>query len=620
MLLASVYGYAQQLKLAKQPSDSHNLSELIIQKGMEAGENQTVIGYCPNDLNLDGGVGGLNQQVEMAAAVYFPAEKMTAFKGNKLTQIDLGILDAKVKNVKVWIKSSLDAQPIVTQSISKAIKGWNEVTLENPYEIDGSAIYVGYTLTAPAGTYPIASSDIALPNSMFLAINGDWADYHTMFTSLSLQCLLTGDKKIENDVTIASFTTAPYVKPNDETTIYAQLFNITPYPISSYEITYQVGAGEKISKTIEQSVEPFTAFDYEQNVATASSTGYQNITLAVTKVNGKEDGFPSDNTASGNAYAYTESYPRRVLVEQFTTQKCTFCPAGLKTLKAALKDQEFSWVAQHSGFETDMFTIPENEEYLVFFGSGGPYAPAAMFDRTFIPIQGADSPVFGLSYKSFDPGVKAVKSYWDWVSTIPAFITVNVDGYYNEATRNLDVTISGQSIASFFEGMNPKITVFVTEDGLQGTQTGETGVISHDHVLRAVLTETFGDNLEWTSDKSQYTYHTSYQITSKQKPENMTIIAFISNDDEEDINNCMVMNTGEKKISALTGIGSLTKENNDIRLTTENGMIKVDGEYDTMKIFTPTGINVNNENLTPGLYVVKLEINKQSVVKKIMVK
>ena len=49
-------------------------------------------------------------------------------------------------------------------------------------------------------------------------------------------------------------------------------------------------------------------------------------------------------------------------------------------------------------------------------------------------------------------------------------------------------------------------------------------------------------------------------------------------------------------------------------------MIKVDGQYDNLRVFTPTGIVIDNTNLAPGLYVVKLEIDKQTVVKKIIVK
>ena len=74
------------------------------------------------------------------------------------------------------------------------------------------------------------------------------------------------------------------------------------------------------------------------------------------------------------------------------------------------------------------------------------------------------------------------------------------------------------------------------------------------------------------------------------------------------------------QLSSLTGIETISKENNNIAIFAENGMIKVDGQYDNLRVFTPTGIVIDNTNLAPVLYVVKLEIDNQTVVKKIIVK
>lgn len=624
MLLASIYGFAQQqVKFTKQSSSFATRSEVSsVQKAMEFGENQMIIGYCPNEVNPDGGVGGVNQQVEMAAAVYFPVEKMKLLTGNKLLKINLAIMDTKVKNVKVWIRSTLNGTNKMVQSISNITKGWNEVTLETPYELDGSDIYVGYTLTAPASTYPIGFSGGAdQSNAMFLAINKAWSNYYGMkFGSLSLQCLLEGEKKIENDVTlIANPIGNHYAKPDEESTVtyQASIFNATVNSVSNFEVTYQAGTGEKVSKTIEKAIAPFATIDFEQTIQVPNSPGNQDINFSITKVNGKEDECPFDNTLADWLYIYTESFPRRVLVEQFTTQQCGYCPTGLKTLNMALEGKEFSWVAHHVGFYDDDFTIDESVEYLDLYG-GGTYAPACMFDRTVVP--GATSPVFGLSYQSVSGGAKVVKSYWDYVSEIPTFITVDVNATYNNDTRTLDISVSGQAQQAALARTNPKLTIFLTESGLSGKQSGATGTIEHNHVIRAVLTDVWGSEPEWSSDKNQYTYHTTYKIPSTQKVENMTIVAFICNQDENDINNRMIMNSGEMQLSSLTGIETISKENNNIAIFAENGMIKVDGQYDNLRVFTPTGIVIDNTNLAPGLYVVKLEIDKQTVVKKIIVK
>ena len=140
----------------------------------------------------------------------------------------------------------------------------------------------------------------------------------------------------------------------------------------------------------------------------------------------------------------------------------------------ALEGKEFSWVAHHVGFYDDDFTIDESVEYLDLYG-GGTYAPACMFDRTVVPD--ATSPVFGLSYQSVSGGAKVVKSYWDYVSEIPTFITVDVNATYNNDTRTLDISVSGQAQQAALARMNPKLTIFLTESGLSGKQLEPLSII-----------------------------------------------------------------------------------------------------------------------------------------------
>ena len=45
----------------------------------------------------------------------------------------------------VWIRTSLTASSVVTQSIKELNNGWNEVELNKSFTITGEELYIGYT-------------------------------------------------------------------------------------------------------------------------------------------------------------------------------------------------------------------------------------------------------------------------------------------------------------------------------------------------------------------------------------------------------------------------------------------------------------------------------------------
>ena len=66
--------------------------------------------------------------------------------------------------------------------------------------------------------------------------------------------------------------------------------------------------------------------------------------------------------AFSTAMAEETTYPRKFLIEHFTTEKCGYCPLGMYSIVEAIKGQEdqYIWVSHHYGFGTDPYTITEN--------------------------------------------------------------------------------------------------------------------------------------------------------------------------------------------------------------------------------------------------------------------
>ena len=191
----------------------------------------------------------------------------------------------------------------------------------------------------------------------------------------------------------------------------------------------------------------------------------------------------------------------------------------------------------------------------------------------------------------------------DMSNTIPTFATINIDSKYDESTRELSITVSGDAVADFksLVGEDAGLTVYLTEDNLVATQleyvstmfgmtTNEIKDYVHNNVLRDVVSENvYGDKLSWTGETS---YSNTYTVTldSDWKPENMHVIAFIARPvtnqsyiDDVWVNNANMVKLGE---SGTVGISGVETNGEDVK---EVGRYSLDGA----KISAPVkGINI----------------------------
>lgn len=234
-------------------------------------------------------------------------------------------------------------------------------------------------------------------------------------------------------------------------------------------------------------------------------------------------------------------FPRKVLLEQFTTCDCFHCPAGHNKIEAALSQVRASDVVRvchHAGFTTrrDPYPVDDSEEYTWFYPAGGTFAPAFMVDRHAFED---DAPVMSVDQST------VINTLNERLSA-EASVSVTIDSDYDSSTNWLFVTVSGQQ-SDEFSLTNPVLTVFLTEDSLVSYQNGASSKYRHDHVLRAVLTDTWGDAVSFDDD-GYYQANYSYEIDQRWKVRHMHVIAFIGNYDSANKANCTVENTAEASL------------------------------------------------------------------------
>jgi len=387
-------------------------------------------------------------------------------------------------------------------------------------------------------------------------------------------------------------------------------------PVSVFTLTIaDEEAGISVSHTVYQTVSYGVTRSYKESfvIPGVESGKKYRFTATVSKPNGSDDETPEDNSVVlGEIPVLATVFPRTVLLEEFTTEKCSNCPAAAETVHdmiATFTDDQkkrFAMVCHHSGYGIDAFTQPCDKDYIWFYNNGGSmYAPAFMLDREGHTGSSVRTPVFSnLPVNAFAYKVTQAQD-------VPALYSVTVSGTHDATSRKLHVKVEGEEMLATLD--NPRITVYVVEDNVLASndgmgQSGSGGAkFYHNHVERA-YNDTWGEPAEWNGNK--YTYECELEYPEGCKTEDMQVVAFISNRDETDPVNCEVGNAAWKELADFdpSGIDGITNDS---------------GKTSAM-IYDLSGSLTRNSDDTTGLpagvYIVKKISGGKSTTSKIIVR
>ncbi|MCR5445306.1 MAG: Omp28-related outer membrane protein, partial [Bacteroidales bacterium] len=312
-------------------------------------------------------------------------------------------------------------------------------------------------------------------------------------------------------------------------------------PLAAFDIAYSVNGGDEQNLSVAGiDVAPFTTHTCTVPVQVLD-LGVALINLTVSNPNNDTDPDATDNSTSceTNVYDPSTTTLHNTVLEHFTTARCPNCPPAHERLEAAVNGQEdrVVWIAHHVGYYTDDMTITESNQMLRFFNDGGStYAPAIMLDRNQAFVTDNDpGPVFF-------PGEDVAQVISNAIST-PAYVSVNIsDVNYDAQSRQLSLTVNG----SFMSDMtfdSPRITVYIMQDHIMGTQSGASGQYEHNHVIRACVTDVWGDATAITSTTAGSTFSKTftYTLPTNFKANNCWAAAFVNNY-TSNVNNCRIAN------------------------------------------------------------------------------
>lgn len=450
---------------------------------------------------------------------------------------------------------------------------------------DGSAVGIDYntrevyTLAPDFKTLteletPAHISDIYAVSADLKVIGGisqKMTDAGIINTPILLQYGVEEEVLAATDVAIDRVTIPTFVKTGKENRIRMVVSNHGEATVRSLEAIVCQGDVTTTASLGQLNIAPGAKATVEVPLTIAADADVT-VWVEVAKVNGFEDLQPADNRSEAQTVYAREAFGQRnVLMECFSTENCTNCPAGHEKIQQILGDKpNLIEVTHHAGFTPDKFTLKESVAMEWFYKSeeyNTTFAPAFMTDRT----AWTDYPVF---YPYGTPvamqlNAESLRAAYGEAVEVPALATVEVHPAYNAETRELTVNVDAEALIAVPGCDHPVLNVYLVEDGVfSKTQVNTYKEYFHPHLIRQFLTPAWGEAFAADGEISR-----TYTITLDEdwETEKMTIVAFVSNYNAESNSDCRVMQAEEVVIPVRPATDELTVTN--LTSTAEDGIV-----------------------------------------------
>lgn len=609
-------------------------------------------GYCKDELGRTNmfRMGSTDKQ---GLAIRLSHDKLQAMKGVTISGIEVafGSRNTDGKSATLFITKRLnnaagdDLIAEKTVTITKAIS-WLQYDI-TPYTITGDEeeLYIGYHETIGTSYKSLMSDFTAdIKGYCYAYNNGTWTDIYGNGFGAACIRLITSDYQTK-DLMAKAGTIDGYFKVGNNYDYSGQIINIGTETITSFDLTVNNNGTETTTNYTGLSIAQGDIFDYTISQLKSESMGNRTISATISNVNGTTDSDPSDNRFESPMFFYPEKMEKCELLEVFTGQACPNCPTGHLTINKDLSttSAKVVEVMHHAGYQPDIFTTNEDLDYTVFYGSTSTFAPAAMVNRTTLPLISA-VPVFNV-----DEGYVA----WalEQMSSKQPYASLKLNTTYDKDTREVRVDLTAY-IHNDLPADNNLINVVVTQDNLIAKQSNGGTQYNHSKVFRESLTgnswgllipadETkAGSTITWnktftlpeayrasgwTNAMLTQSGYTEADVTTTAVAEDINIVAYIGGYKANDFVGHEVFNSIETKLGSnaeqggCNAIHDATNDHKEIGISISEGKISVDA--DNYSVYDMTGKTMSNHSPLPrGVYIVKAICNGKVFTKKVAIR
>lgn len=323
------------------------------------------------------------------------------------------------------------------------------------------------------------------------------------------------------------------VRPGEKVSILGTVTNQGRNAMQDYVVTLTT-AGQTTTYPVSVKLEPGKTnnFQVDYNVTSCAQEG-QAVEMLVT-ITPADESQADENTADNSLTLHYGTYSQalttpRLLIEEFTAESCGWCPYGAYRIHTAIEESGMQdqaiWMCHHEGYGMDWLTVDASTDYTALYG-GNTFAPAWMVNRN--QKYGDEAfPVFSI------PDVSEVAQVLTTAREDACFVEVEAESTCHDGTLSIRVS-AHKSLPFDVQCPQARLTVFLVEDSIaskkQKTYDSHT-IPYHHNALRAVLTEVWGDNIQWNGDQMEMTY--TFQVPEEYVLKNLGVIALVHemNDD-----------------------------------------------------------------------------------------
>ena len=486
-------------------------------------------------------------------ALFFPASTMQAYKGCTIRTIKVAVCGATDEG-RVFVTSDLNGTPLAEQAFTTAGSGWVDVTLDSPYVVDGSAIYVGFE----------AKGQRFLAYCKRLVADEEWIKCDTLGwkaydngSSSAIKAIVDGDNLPRTNVRLGTLRMPAYALRGAQTACEGEFFNLGLDDVTSLTFSYIVDGNVASTETVTMSgVKPRSKGTFTLAGYTLSDEGEYDLQLRISAVNGSPDPIDADNRSATKRAVCRESFvQRKMLLEVFSTELCVNCAGAHVAIAEAMKDcDDYVELCHHAGFYTDGLTIDASKDYEWFYRPSNLFAPALMADRTNFGEEYPDYYNYGVPV--IEGSGSRARLFHDVAMKIPALVSVDMNVALDRETRMVSVNVKGNQLLPVEDADMARLYVFLTEDSIfTTTQRGALGDFWHRHAARKSLTPSWGDAIDL---QEGYNADYSFVIPEEWNIDKMSAVAFVAKYNPDDKNDCNVLNANSVELSDATSGISLT--------------------------------------------------------------
>jgi len=423
--------------------------------------------------------------------------------------------------------------------------------------------------TNPAHTIVDITTYAANQATVYLKFNwqGNW-DYFWALDDIKLVV------PPANDVSIDNINISDYLSPGSYT-VSGTLTNHGGTTLQGLDISYTINGGAAVSQTLNGlGIVPLSSGNFSFTTQ-ASLTNYQSYNIAVTGAspNGGVDAVPSNNSTSKKVIILSQRPDKNVMIEEFTTAQCQYCPMGGTKVEDILSAHTYAVSASiHAGFGTDAMTTNDMEEIADTLDENG--APAIMVDRVYWDDEEAIAMNTGWTLTNWDDKTVARKA-----ALVP--VTIKGSNTYNTQTRELSVSATAK-FYSAISNSDYRINCYIIEDSVTGTGSGYNQInyyhnhtnqpynvwygagnpiigYNHRHVARYMFGGAWGTTgviPSTTANLGEYTKQYTYTLPGNWDASQIKLLVLVQNYNPGNVNDRNILNVIEMPLNGADSISA----------------------------------------------------------------